>query len=560
MELKTNEKYELEVIDICNSSNGYDYFLALGPDDKTYYVFNILKFQYLEVPKYITCIVTGFDIKGRARMKQDECALIQDHYKLNNFYAFSIADKKDDRGKTYYIIEDDFCIQRWYSEEEYSIGDDIILKADAYTNGGYIHYIKHRNEEEQSDGTNKIKETNKKSSRQLPQFDGGDESLSLEYKTSIVFSSKNNEPEIDKQMFTIVRSIVSFMNAQGGTLYIGIHDKTHKIIGIDKDLRYLNSGESTNEYSEDYDHYQLKIRDELVSYCGGVAGSLVDISFPSQEGVTYCQINISPAKRPIWCKGNMLFQRQGNQVQMLKGEALTQFVGERIGSYILSMAKEENSLESSQEDISAIIHDALKAAINDRRKSVAANIQPANNKTIKYWLVWYNDGTYIKSKEQLNDSKIIKQLSVTDETANLIVAFCHKSGTLNIVRLGDFMKGVNQKKAGRNGFNPLEMPSEIYICHPTDLLAIHSADSGGTEYIKIHHLSDVNSTSSGKNQGAFIIPKDKGHVLNYKLIDSAYTNKLTTLIAKKSDTTKSFGSNMYDINIQKELSYLGFTE
>ena len=65
----------------------------------------------------------------------------------------------------------------------------------------------------------------------------------MEYKTSIVFvPGKNNEANIDKQMSNIVHSLVAFMNAEGGTLYIGIHDKTHEIVGFDNDFAHIKEG------------------------------------------------------------------------------------------------------------------------------------------------------------------------------------------------------------------------------------------------------------------------------------------------------------------------------
>lgn len=558
MELQVNQQYEFEVIDICSNTNGLDYLLVLGPDDKTYKVYNIIKCQYTSIPTTIYGIVAGTDTKGNFRIKQDECRVLQEHYDIGHFYAFKISDKRqDNNNKTYYVLEDDFSYQRWYSNEDYEIGDDIILLAKSVSNNGYIFYEKHK-----SPSVDKTQEKKPEQEVQLttdnsPIFEGEDENQNIEYKTSIVFTPKH-EANIDVQMFNIVRELAAFMNADGGTLYIGIHDKTRQIIGIENDLPHLCEGESpyAASYSADYDHYQLKIRDTLVSLCSTIAGSLIKISFPEQGGKTYCKIDVTPAKRPIWTKGNMLFQRQGNQALMLRGEAITQFVGERIGNYIVAMAGSTGGQDVSSEEMATLIRSAVKTAINDRRLEVAAPVTQQNTDP-KYWIVWYDDGTWSREKNQSDAQNVFKQLPVTEDAADVVIAFCHKSGTVNLVKLSTFKRKTRLGEINKSGYNPNETPTEIYICHPSCLLAVHSADQGGTEYIKMHHLTDFNPTTSGRNQGSYIIPKGKGHVLEFKLITPEKAVQLNKLIASRRETSQSFGLDWNNVTIQAEISLLG---
>ena len=557
MELQINQHYEFEVIDICSNTNGLDYLLVLGPDDKTYKVYNIIKCQYTSIPDTIYGIVTGRNLNGNLKIKQDECRVLQEHYETGHYYSFKISDKrKDNNDKVYYVLEDDFSYQRWYSKEEFEIGDDIILLAKSIANSGYIFYEQHKTQSEPPKKKKKPTTDSKTTPANGPIFDGTDEGQNVEYKTSIVFTPKH-EANIDVQMFNIVRELAAFMNADGGTLYIGIHDKTRQVIGIDNDLPHLCEGESAyaSSYTADYDHYQLKIRDTVVSLCSTIAGSLINISFPQQESVTYCKIDVTAAKRPIWTKGNMLFQRQGNQAQMLRGESITQFVGERIGNYIVAMAGGATANDTSSEDMTKLIRSAVKTAINDRRLEVAAPaIQQSNDP--KYWIVWYNDGTWSREKTQSDAQNVFKQLPVTEDAADVIIAFCHKSGTVNTVKLSDFKRKTKQGEINKNGFNPNEEPAEIYICHPSNLLAVHSADQGGTEYIKLHHLTDFNPTSSGKNQGSYIIPKGRGHVLEFKLVTPEKAVQLKKLIFSRRETSQAFGHDWNNVIIQSEISLL----
>ena len=557
MELQLNQHYEFEVIDICSNTNGLDYLLVLGPDDKTYKVYNIIKCQYTSIPDTIYGIVTGRNANGYLKIKQDECRVLQEHYDIGHYYSFKISDKrKDNNDKVYYVLEDDFSYQRWYSNEDFQIGDDIILLSKSISNNGYIYYEQHKSPTETQIPETKPVSDISPTSTDGPVFDGGEESQTVEYKTSIVFTPKN-EANIDMQMFNIVRELAAFMNADGGTLYIGIHDRTKKIVGIEQDLPHLCEGESpfADSYTADYDHYQLKIRDTVVSLCSAMAGSLIDISFPQQDGVTYCKIDVTPATHPVWTKGNMLFQRQGNQAQMLRGEAITQFVGERIGNYIVAMTGGVAVKETSSEDMTKLIRSAVKTAINDRRLEVAAPaVQQSNDP--KYWIVWYNDGTWSREKTQSDAQNVFKQLPVTEDAADVIIAFCHKSGTVNVVKLSVFKRKTRQGEINKDGFNPNEVPAEIYICHPSSLVAVHSADQGGTEYIKLHHLTDFNPTTSGKNQGPYIIPKGKGHVLEFKLVTPEKAVQLKKLIFSKRETSQAFGHDWNNVTIQSEISLI----
>lgn len=145
---------------------------------------------------------------------------------------------------------------------------------------------------------------------------------------------------------------------------------------------------------------------------------------------------------------------------------------------------------------------------------------------------------------------------VTEHASDVIIAFCHKSGTVNIVKLSEFKKKTRQGEINKKGFNPNEEPAEIYICHPSNLVAVHSADQGGTEYIKLHHLTDFNTTSSGMNKGSYIIPKTKGHVLEFKLITPEKAAQLKKLVFSKKDPSQSFGYDWNNVTIQTEISLL----
>lgn len=66
----------------------------------------------------------------------------------------------------------------------------------------------------------------------------GDESQTVEFKSSLVYSTHGgSHPDPREQLFEISHIICGFMNARGGTLYIGVNDSGYEN-GLDDDIAY----------------------------------------------------------------------------------------------------------------------------------------------------------------------------------------------------------------------------------------------------------------------------------------------------------------------------------
>lgn len=557
MELNVGDKFELEVIDLCSNNKGRDYILALGPDDVSYNIYNILKCQFTSLPDTIYGEAIKLDNNGKMIVRQDEQRVLQEHYELGKYYTFTISDQSEDNNKVkYYVLEDDFACHRWYTLDDYAIGESIILEAKSLSKNGYINFATHNTPQSIQNIPTEKTVVRVAPSGNFPVFSGPDEDEHVEYKTSIVFTPKSSVPNIDAQCLEITKELAAFMNADGGTLYIGIHDKTREILGFQGDLPYLNTGNSeyASSYTPDEDHYQLKIRDMLVQYTSGNAGSLIHVNFKEEQGAKYCEIVAEKASFPVWVKGNLLYERQGNQKRMLRGDAITQYICRRMSSVF--QAGNTTSEGISAGSLSETIHHAVYNAINKRRQEVAAPVAATTNDTPKYWIVWLSDGSFVKQKQKSEDANVYKQIPVYDDGDDMMVVFCYKSGTVNRVEFKTFRKGANLNKVRPGGVNMAEELVDLYITHTSRLLAIYSADQGGTEYLKIHHLTDVNTTTSGKNKGSNVIPPKKGQILKCKLLTPVEAREASALIAAKSETTKSFGRNIHDIQVTQEIAYV----
>lgn len=119
--------------------------------------------------------------------------------------------------------------------------------------------------------------------------------------------------------FMIVRSVAGFLNAEGGTLLIGVTDE-HEVTGIEDDLKTL--GRRNNP-----DGYSLWLNDLFDTRLGPVATALVSISYEAVEGETLCRIDVGRSTEPVFAKGGKseldFYVRLNNATRLLNtAEAL----------------------------------------------------------------------------------------------------------------------------------------------------------------------------------------------------------------------------------------------
>jgi predicted HTH transcriptional regulator len=151
----------------------------------------------------------------------------------------------------------------------------------------------------------------------------------MEFKSSIVFPADEYGPNIGKQLGVICRSIAGFMNAEGGTLYIGVSDSGY-ICGIENDYGHLNDNEhDTYVYKADDDGYQQVLSNAICRILGNNAGTLVDINFRKEDGKKYCVVKIRKSSCPVWFSEEKLFVRINSTTRQIKGNDATNFIQDR---------------------------------------------------------------------------------------------------------------------------------------------------------------------------------------------------------------------------------------
>ena len=131
------------------------------------------------------------------------------------------------------------------------------------------------------------------------------ESAALEYKSTLRWDLRQRQ--VNKALEKVVaKSIAGFLNAEGGTLLIGVADDG-EVLGLQPDLESLGRG--------DLDGFAQKLVQVLSNHLGPEYLQLARVRFDAVEGHPVCIVEVDPSPRPVYLKdggGSEFYARVGN--------------------------------------------------------------------------------------------------------------------------------------------------------------------------------------------------------------------------------------------------------
>lgn len=141
------------------------------------------------------------------------------------------------------------------------------------------------------------------------------ESTHVEFKETGRLNKHTSDRD-ERLEFAAARSVAGFLNAEGGTLLIGIRDD-RTVTGIDGELHLVKKN--------DLDGYELWLHDMLSTRLGDIAALQVRVRFPVLDGKHVCRIDCPESPKPIFTRppkgdqGERFFVRVGNSTRELTG-------------------------------------------------------------------------------------------------------------------------------------------------------------------------------------------------------------------------------------------------
>ena len=533
MEYQVGQVYRLETVgEMRVSRNGRD-FIMVCDDNAQYPIYNILKCQYEDFPEFMHVKLIRHDMYGKYTFIQDFITVFAEHYTSGEVKSFHITGtQKDNNDVFFYTIEDDFAEHRFYTDRTYNVGDDVTLKID-FAKTGFLQFT-----EMVSNPDPVTEDTSAATPRRgsVPRINLGPEDTELEYKTSIVYTASNSEPNIEEQMLVIIRVLASFMNTNGGCLAIGITDKDHIIRGINADYEYLNSDPSDEfSYELNEDGYRLKILHDVNTRCGSLAASLLEFDFREREGKRYCKINVKPSPNPVWVKrdgqGALLYIRQDGRCKTIYGDDLTNYIVSRMNRSINPLATEE---------ILAQFGEKVKQLLNIRE--VADIVLPkAPERESDWWLVWFNDGTFVKQRDASQSPDVYFQMPIYRNRRDLKIIFCYDDATI-VTGDAAVVLPSRQNEPQESIWKPGKKPMSILLAYANDYIAMRSVDHLGNFHIKLHHVGQLRAVKVRTTVlGQSILPAQGYTIQQYAAVGAEHSNQLNHMVLDKAQWSRSAG-------------------
>lgn len=150
----------------------------------------------------------------------------------------------------------------------------------------------------------------------------GGENRLVEFKATARWNpfTRQKDKEIEH---AVIKSVAGFMNADGGSLFIGVSDEGEPV-GVERDLKVVARN--------DLDGFENWIITLLEQAIGGAATANATVEFPAVNGTTVCRVKVRPSGSPVYVtvKGDDWFYvRLGNSTRRLPTREAIEYISQR---------------------------------------------------------------------------------------------------------------------------------------------------------------------------------------------------------------------------------------
>ena len=414
--------------------------------------------EYSTFPHTIQGYVRKIGFTGRPYFEQLKEQVLKDrYYQIGVSHRFVIDEIQMDTktNHVFYVLSDEYGIlHRYYPTDEEILkksGDSITLVVKGILSSRNGMNNARLDLEAPVAGSKPVAATPKPVyPKNAGKKNFGCENEKKEFKSSIVYPAGETSANIDKQLGIICRTIAGFMNAGGGTLYIGVMDNGY-ICGIEKDYSHLNEGDDEFTYKENDDGYLQKITNSICKILGQTAGRLVSMRIEDEEDNKYCVVDIKKATRPIWFYGGKLFVRMITTNRKLSGDEITQFILDRVSKNEFAKQNEaETPIEHVDDDTTSDEAQNPEVTVTKPSTALVPTIQPSPskpNKPIKAWryITFYDNGEWSFQKDEVKGDDVACTAIVPSDAKqkNHILIIAYEDGHVDAVSLKVLLYGKN---------------------------------------------------------------------------------------------------------------------
>lgn len=469
---------------------------------------------------------------------------------------FSVAQLKTINGRLFYVVEDAYGLTHLYKpSDDYSAlqpGDEVELNVKSFiqkdNNRSHLILEDIRQVDIETDSVIDIVADD----TQVGPF--GEENDKIEFKTTIVYPAGATKADIDTQMRIILQTIAGFMNAKGGTLYIGVNDNG-EAVGIESEYCMLNSSlKDKYTYQQNKDGYENKIRTAMNRFLGPVAQDYVTIQFLEKNGHTVCVIEVESSRSVIWLDEFRAFKRMGNSTHHLRSEAIVKLVLDKMEYTRPAFNKVEPIPVKSEDDL--LPADVVTDVELETEPMVVKVAKPATIKSIgeerkghgSFYMNMFNNGEWSWSKGIPSDSDLEYCIPIDNPASKNDLIIIYSDGCVNRVNAYK----LHRLKSDENRRYPNGRRSDgakvvkVFHAKAEDLLGCFTTQYGH-KFVKVHPVSHISQHTAIGSKGVRVINMERMDGITSAeifFVSSEHDQRVSALKKTENQVSNSLGIQM----------------
>ncbi|MDR1273846.1 MAG: putative DNA binding domain-containing protein [Odoribacteraceae bacterium] len=370
----------------------------------------------------------------------------------------------------------------------------------------------------------------------------GTEDHHREFKTSAVFPPESTgEADVERQLDVILRTITGFLNAEGGTLYIGVNDFGIPS-GIQADLSHLHG---------DADKYQLFIRQRVVENLGMDVNGLLVFRFMTYGQKVVCAISIPSYHQAVAYK-KTVWQRQGNATRPVQKDDLK----------LLKLRKKDAGMSRRAPDPlfpgeagyeekapAPVAPPApLPAPVAEEKSKIATSSLQEKKGSARGYFSFLKQGKYMLSGEFVKRDDNLLSLAIPEDEESFLVQV-YDTGHVNCVAMS-VLSGKKRDFEYQNGsFANASLLFAAFV-HQEDFfllkILVHK-----DEHIKIIPVQAVKVNADLSLKGSAVIAAKFDRIVQVEILTPLQAEPL----ACKRDASP-LGSPIRSLPVMKDMLYL----
>lgn len=363
---------------------------------------------------------------------------------------------------------------------------------------------------------------------------GGIENLHTEFKTSTVYPANSMRIDVAAQTLVILKVICSFMNTEGGTLYIGVSDEGY-VRGLEYDMRY---------FGERQDRFDRNIHDNMRNHMGYIPNLQLYLSteWTTIDGKDIYCVKVKPIYEPVAVDG-VYYYREGSSCVMVRQGDEERFLESRR-----NLGQQRGVAPMETAPLSERHTPALRLpseTVTQRRIPTSVH---RNNVLHDGYVGYSNVNSYLYVYDDLTFELTDDDRWMEESTAlTLGLHQAEMDRTLIVVSADGYTSriAVQQLRDSDRHFSSKIRPVYISPVGDDDSLIVIYRDSSGSVFKKIFEVSDV-QVAKPEERGE-LLSRDISEVLFCETIPADKRAYFKTLVRKQR-----IGKDSDSINREKE--------